>query len=165
MSFLASSPVLTKGAAAMRRARAVPSRSLAAIALLALSLPLLGAGSPLAAEPGTAESVRNRVVPTMQAEATSCPADWVCVWEHADFAGTMVQVHDCCGWLNFSDVGFNNMMSSWRNRKGVDAKVAENADGGGDRLCLNNGASDSWVGSAWNDRASSIKIFASSTAC
>ncbi len=82
------------------------------------------------------------------------------VWVH----GTAL-FNDCCAWVNLADLGFNNIMSSWRNRKAVDAKVAEFADGGGERLCLDSFSNSAWVGSAWNDRASSIRIFTGDGAC
>lgn len=101
------------------------------------------------------------LVPTAPSD---CPVNWVCLWEHQNYTGQMVQYRDCCPWYNLGDVGFNNTMSSWRNRKTVDAKVADNTDGGGERLCLNDGAQSASVGS-WDNRATSIKIFSSSGAC
>lgn len=77
----------------------------------------------------------------------------------------MVAFSGCCTWINLADHGFNNRMTSWRNRKDVDAKVAKWADGNGDRLCLNNNSSNASVGSAWNNEATSIKIFSGSGAC
>ena len=94
-----------------------------------------------------------------------CPADHVCLWEDRDYSGQMIVVFSCCDWRNLADVSFNNRMSSWRNRKGIDAKVADFSDGNGDRLCLNNNSSSAFVGSAWNDRATSIKIFSGAGAC
>lgn len=97
--------------------------------------------------------------------ANDCPVDYVCLWQDQDFNGARVQYLSCCAWYNLADVGFNNMMSSWRNRKSVDAKVAENADGNGERLCLNNGGQNASVSAAWDNRASSVKIFSGSGAC
>lgn len=97
--------------------------------------------------------------------ASDCPVNYVCLWEHQDFVGTRVQYLSCCAWYNLADAGFNNTMSSWRNRKSVDAKVAENADGNGERLCLNDGGQNASVSAAWDNRASSIKIFSGSGAC
>lgn len=99
------------------------------------------------------------------ADFTDCPAGWVCLWEHSNYSGQMVAFSECCSWKNLSDVSFNNVMSSWRNRKAVDAKIADFAGGDGDRLCLNSWSSDGWIGATWNDRASSIKVFSSDTAC
>jgi hypothetical protein len=130
---------------------------------LALVLTISGHISSTSREAGTRfPEVRVALEPVA---ASDCPSGWVCLWQHADFEGAMVMLHDCCAWENLADVGFNNMMSSWRNRKAVDAKVAELANGDGARLCLRSSSSDSWVGSAWNDSASSAKVFASDGAC
>ena len=103
-----------------------------------------------------------QVAPTAPSD---CPLNYVCLWEHQDFTGAMVAYSDCCSWYNLGDAGFNNRMSSWRNRKTVDAKVADFADGNGDRLCLNDGGQNASVSVAWNDAATSIKIFSSAGAC
>jgi hypothetical protein len=104
-------------------------------------------------------------VAVQSADFADCPSGWVCLWEHSDFTGQMVAFKECCSWHNLADVGFNNQTSSWRNRKAVDAKVADLSNGDGDRLCLNSWSSDGWIGATWNDRASSIKIFSSDAAC
>ena len=106
----------------------------------------------------------NVVVNLLPTAASDCPLDWVCLWENPDFLGRMVQYRDCCPWYNLADVGLNNAASSWRNRKSVDAKVADFADGNGNRLCLNNGSQSSSMG-AWDNQATSIKIFSGSGAC
>lgn len=148
----------------MGRARSVGSRSIGPILALVVLFPPLHPGALASATEGVGPAEPSAVEGSTVAFG-DCPQDWVCLWEHTDFAGTMIQIQACCGWLNLADVGFNNKMSSWRNRRGVDAKVAEFADGGGERLCLGNGSSDNNVGAAWNDRASSVKVFASGTAC
>lgn len=148
----------------MGRTRPGRSRRAGPILALVVLLPLVRPGAPTSAAAGVGPG-EDPGVQISTVAFGDCPPDWVCLWEHTDFAGTMIQVHDCCGWLNLADVGFNNKMSSWRNRRGVDAKVAEFAGGGGERLCLNNGSSDNNVGAAWNDRATSVKVFASGTAC
>lgn len=101
------------------------------------------------------------LVPTAPSD---CPIDWVCLWELSNYDGGMVQYRDCCSWYNLADVGFNNKASAWRNRKSVDAKVADNANGSGAILCLNSGSQAASMGS-WDNEATSIKIFSSSSAC
>lgn len=114
----------------------------------------------------TTAKPRPRVLVGLEPTAASdCPSGWVCLWEDADFGGPIVMFRDCCNWENLADYGFNNRMSSWRNRKSVDAKVAEFTNGDGERLCLPSGQMDSWVGSSWNDTASSVKVFPSDGAC
>jgi hypothetical protein len=93
-----------------------------------------------------------------------CPLDYVCLWTNQDYLGSMVAYRDCCAWNNLAGVGFNNIASSWRNRKSVDAKVADNADGNGAILCLNDGSQAASMGS-WDNQATSIKVFSGSGAC
>jgi peptidase inhibitor family I36 len=95
---------------------------------------------------------------------SDCPLDWVCLWANQEYIGAMVQYRDCCNWNNLAAISFNNMASSWRNRKGVDAKIADNTDGNGAILCLNNGSQAGSMGS-WDNQATSIKIFSGSGAC
>jgi Peptidase inhibitor family I36 len=114
------------------------------------------------AETGSGTGVRVALEPAL---ASECPSGWVCVWEHADFEGQMVMFHDCCAWYDLADYGINNAVSSWRNRKSVDAKLATLANGDGDRLCLRSSSMDSALGPAWNDAGSSVKVFASDGAC
>jgi hypothetical protein len=142
-------------------ARRVGSRvTLVAVVFFSAVLPMsLSKGAE--AEASTPDGIT--VIPN--ATAVDCPAGYVCLFEHADFAGTLLLLHDCCAWEDLADYGFNNAMSSWRNRKARDAKVAEFANGNGDKLCLNSSSSDAWVGKVWNDRASSAKIFSDAAAC
>jgi hypothetical protein len=99
------------------------------------------------------------------AGASECPSGWVCVWEDANFNGRMAMFHDCCAWNNLADNDLNNAVSSWRNRKAVDAKMATLADGEGDRLCLRSSSQDGSLGPTWNDTGSSLKVFAGDGAC
>jgi hypothetical protein len=99
------------------------------------------------------------------ADFDDCPPGYVCLWRDADFQGAMLRSNDCCSWINLAPYGFNNVVSSWRNRRSNDAKLAEFANGDGAKLCLNNNSSDNYVGSAWNDRASSLKLFNDSAQC
>lgn len=101
------------------------------------------------------------LVPTAPSD---CPIDYVCLWANPEYLGSLVAFRDCCAWVNLADVGFNNSASSWRNRKAVDAKIADFQDGNGNRLCLNNGSQAATMGS-WDNQATSIKVFSSSAAC
>lgn len=93
-----------------------------------------------------------------------CPASWLCLWEHASYAGRMVRFQDSGYWQSLVPYGFNDVTSSWRNRRAVDARLGENA-GGGTNICVGNGSSASYIGDAWNDRVSSVYITYSSTIC
>jgi hypothetical protein len=94
-----------------------------------------------------------------------CPSGWVCLWEHVDYGGRMLRFSQCdvngdgqCDWQNLGPYDFNDKMTSWRNRKSVDAQWAHAAGGGGLRRCMDSFSSLSWVGALDNDKASSIII-------
>ena len=137
------------------------------LAVLVVALSILAVGS----SPGSSFA-RERIVMhggdvvVMRASLapSDCPLDYVCLWENPDFIGGMVAYRDCCAWNNLANVGFNNVASSWRNRKGVDAKVANFADGNGALVCLNNGSQAGSMG-GFDNQATSIKVFSSSGAC
>jgi hypothetical protein len=94
-----------------------------------------------------------------------CPSTWVCLWHDSNYLGRMLQFHDITTyWQNLTDYGFNDQMSSWRNRNTVDAKWSYDVGGGGTQRCMDAGASASSVGGD-NDEASAIRIFGSSTIC
>jgi Peptidase inhibitor family I36 len=95
----------------------------------------------------------------------SCPAGKVCLFQDANWAGNMVQFSTCCAWDNLANYGFNNMASSWRNRLGVDAQIADGAGGGNPRLCLNSGSFASSMPAGWNDAATSIRVRDAATYC
>ena len=95
----------------------------------------------------------------------SCPSGYVCLWDGANYSGSLFAFNNCCAWINLSDYGFNNAASSWRNRMSVDAQLAMGADGNGSRLCLNNNSSDGNMGTTWNDAASSERIRDAGTFC
>ena len=138
------------------------------VLVLAVAFFTNGLSSALPANGGS----RDRIVmqagdvilfPTMAAPS-DCPSDYVCVWANPEFLGSMVALRDCCTWYNLAGWGFNNATSSWRNRKSVDAKIADFSDGNGDRLCLSNGGQSGSMGN-WDNRATSLKIFSGPGAC
>jgi Peptidase inhibitor family I36 len=91
----------------------------------------------------------------------SCPSGWLCLFQHANWNGRMLQFRDTGFWQNLTNYGFNDQMSSWRNRRGFDARWAEHVGGNGFRRCMATGAAAAYVGDSDNDEASSIKIFTS----
>jgi hypothetical protein len=88
---------------------------------------------------------------------SDCPSGWLCLWQDSNYSGRMLKFHDAGYWQNLTNYGFNDEMSSWRNRRGLDAKWSYDINGGGTRRCMDAGASASSVNG--NDEASSIKIF------
>ena len=99
------------------------------------------------------------VVPALGIESfDSCLTGYVCLFANTSWQGTMVQFNSCCAWNNLSGYGFNETASSWRNRLSVDAQLAKNAGGAGDKLCLNNGSYASSMPGGWDNSASSIRV-------
>jgi|GEM_PF-2489100 len=95
---------------------------------------------------------------------SDCPNGWVCIWEHAYYEGQMLQFQDRGYWQNLSAYGFNDKTSSWRNRINQDARLAENTNGGGNRICMQPNSANPAL--AWfNDLASSIRLYKTSTVC
>ncbi len=97
---------------------------------------------------------------------SDCPDDWVCLWQDRDFRGRMLQFREWQdGWQNLTNYGFNDEMSSWRNRKNKDARWAWHTNGDGTRRCMNANSSSSYVGNGDNDEASSIRIYSDGSFC
>lgn len=107
----------------------------------------------------------------------ACAAGLVCLWEDANYEGDRVTFASCdvdgdgtCDWANLGPYTFNDKMTSWKNRKSVDAKWAWDNNGGGTVRCMNAGSqnpelADNIWGTGDNDEASSVKIFKSDTQC
>jgi hypothetical protein len=104
--------------------------------------------------------------PSLAAPAAviACSAGYTCLYEHRDYGGRRLQWRDV-QLINLNDYGFNDKMSSWRNRNSRDARWYHDVGGRGTSRCMQAGASVSYVGSGDNDRASSLRIYSSSTAC
>lgn len=116
------------------------------------------------------------VVPSALTDGV-CPAGFVCLWEDANYGGVRMMFSLCdmdgdgtCDWVNLGPLGFNDTMTSWKNRKTVDAKWAWDNNGDGTVRCMNAGSqnpelADNIWGTGDNDEASSVKIFKSGTQC
>lgn len=85
---------------------------------------------------------------------------WLTLYEHASFGGRAVSFRDPGYWQNLSTWGFDKAMTSWRNNTYCLAYAAEGAGGGGAWLNLPARSSSANVGTAWNDRASSVYLTA-----
>lgn len=95
----------------------------------------------------------------------SCPSGYLCLFEDVNWGGNMVAISNCCAWNNLSDFGFNNLASSWRNRKNVDGQIAQGAGGAGSRLCLNNNSYASSLPTGWDNTVSSFRVRDAATYC
>ena len=145
------------------------------IALCALGLAANGA---LAAEEPSAAAQAPEVVSSTATVTTysdgnmvveiaafnDCPDGWVCIWEHSNYEGRMLQFQDRGFWQDLSAYNFNDKASSWRNRINQDARLSQHAGGGGNLLCMQPNSSSSTMG-GFNDEASSIRLFKTSDVC
>ncbi|EME51657.1 peptidase inhibitor family I36 protein [Amycolatopsis decaplanina] len=95
--------------------------------------------------------------------ASNCQENYVCLYENRDFGGRRLQFRSP-DLKNLVDYGFNDQMSSWHNRRSVDARWYYNI-GGGTSRCMQAGARASYVGNADNDQATSLRIYTSGSAC
>lgn len=105
------------------------------------------------------------VVPSGGESFDTCPSGNVCLFAETSWQGDMIQLSSCCAWNNLSAFGFDNLASSWRNRKNVDAQIATGSGGGGSRLCLNNNDYSSTMPGGWDNVASSIRVRDAGTYC
>ncbi len=96
---------------------------------------------------------------------TDCPAGWLCLWHDEGYLGRMLEFQSVGYWQNLTDYGFNDQMSSWRNRTSHDAEWSYDINGGGTTRCMASGASAKYVGDGDNDQASAIKIFNTNGLC
>jgi len=98
------------------------------------------------------------------ASFSECPDGWVCIWEHSNYEGRMLQFQDRGFWQDLSAYNFNDKASSWRNRINQDARLSQHAGGGGNLLCMQPNSSSSTMG-GFNDEASSIRLYKTSDVC
>jgi hypothetical protein len=104
------------------------------------------------------------------AEDGTCNDQYVCLFEHVNYnhgdtGGRVLQFTQCnvrgdsnCDWQNLTDYGFNDEMSSWRNKKNADAKWSYDVNGGGTRRCMQAESGATGLGDD-NDEASAVKVF------
>jgi hypothetical protein len=104
------------------------------------------------------------VVPAAPESFDSCPSGYVCLFQDTNWGGNMFTTTSTT-WVNLADYGFNDLTSSWRNRKNVDAQVGLNPGGAGSKLCLNNGSYASSMPSGWDNVVSPVRVRDASTYC
>ena len=95
----------------------------------------------------------------------SCPSGNLCLFDFVNWSGDLFILSSCCAWNNLSNYGFNNRVSSWRNRLSDDGQLAKDAGGGGTKLCLDNNSYSSSMPSGWDNAASSARVRDASTYC
>jgi hypothetical protein len=92
-----------------------------------------------------------------------CLNGHLCLYTNASYTGTLVQFDQCCPWENLGDYHINNDVSSWRNRRANDARLAAAVDGGGDKTCLAAESASPTMPAGWDDLASSARLLTTAT--
>lgn len=109
-------------------------------------------------------------------ESSGCLTGYACLFENRDFNhgndGRVLQFRQCnitgdsnCDWQDLANYGFNDQMSSWRNKKSADARWDWHSDGSGTDRCMDSLSRSSYVGDGDNDEASAIKVFDRDNVC
>jgi hypothetical protein len=103
----------------------------------------------------------------------ACDSGYVCLYEAdnyndapVDHNKRMLQFNNLGG-RNMSSYGFNDRMSSWYNRRGLDAVwfYHDNQQPAGSGRCMQAGGRSARVGEPDNDELSSLWIYSTATAC
>lgn len=83
---------------------------------------------------------------------------WLYLYEHSNYGGRTLKFRDADIWQNLTWWDFNDQMSSYKNNTLCTVYIAEHIDGAGSWLVVSALSSSSWVGSSWDNRASSFYI-------
>jgi hypothetical protein len=96
-----------------------------------------------------------------------CPEDWLCLYQHANYAGRFLWFQDCCYFQYLTDYGFQNQTTSWRNRlDNNDVRFWDMAPSPDKVLwCSDTHAISPNVGAAANDKADKLYIQSSDNYC
>lgn len=98
-----------------------------------------------------------------------CASGYLCFWTDKSYGGRRLQFLDTGLRSNMADYSFNDQMSSWRNRRGLDARWYYDTSGNGTSRCITSGAANSDVGAGGlnfdNDEMSSFRIYGNATTC
>ncbi len=93
-----------------------------------------------------------------------CDPGWLCIYEDTNYGGRRLQWSDPQQDIDLRNHGFNDEMSSWRNRTNYDAHWFYDVFSG-TRRCMNAHTENSNVGSGDNDEATSLRIYTDDRAC
>lgn len=95
-----------------------------------------------------------------------CPSGYVCLFARADLLGVMWYSSVRGQYLNMGDLGFNDVMSSWQNRSGYDARWYFHTGGTPNpNYCMGSGLRQEHLWPSQDDQASTVYIYSSSTVC
>jgi len=97
------------------------------------------------------------LAPQALANLEDCPSTYVCLWNGPTFGEERIQLHNN-GWLNLTDIGFNDVTSSIFNNTNRWAKISRDINGGGEVLCIEPGVGLRFGGTRWDNIASAVSL-------
>ena len=98
--------------------------------------------------------------------SSTCPSGYVCLFADDDLQGSMWYSNDRNRYHYMSTLSWNNVMSSWYNRSGYDARWYFNTSGTPNpNYCMGAGLRCEHPAPGQNDQASAVYIYSTSTAC
>jgi hypothetical protein len=126
-----------------------------------------GTGLPLKIDPRTGlSSPASNPDSVPRTTVIPCDAGYTCLYERDNYGGRRLQWSDRPQDIDsLRAYGFNDQMTSWRNRNSVDARWYYHDNQGGTSRCMNANTNVTNVGTADNDKASSLRIYTSNRAC
>lgn len=94
-------------------------------------------------------------IPVIGNGLNSCPANRVCVWEHANYANAGRAISGNVAYLG--EVAINDAISSVFNNTGVPVRFYVHANYQGGVLVVQPYTAIAYVGATWNDKFSSVR--------
>jgi len=108
-------------------------------------------------------NIKRSITPT----AFICDTGYVCLFEHADLLGSLLEIRSPINtYLYMPNYGFNDVMSSWQNKRGLDARWYYHTGGvPNPNRCMPYPGGQEHLTSADNDQMSTLYIYNSTTVC
>jgi hypothetical protein len=96
-----------------------------------------------------------------------CDSGYVCLYVDGDFLGNLLEIRSPINtYLYMPNYGFNDLMSSWINKRGLDARWYYHTSGTPNpNRCMPSGTHDEHLPVADNDQMSTLYIYNSTTVC
>ena len=95
----------------------------------------------------------------LAATTSSCSSGFQ-LYENIDYGGRELIIYDESIWINLSNYSFNDIVSSYKvGACAVSMTDAANGSGNVYPGATSPGSDVSWIGSAWNDRVSSVYVW------
>jgi hypothetical protein len=107
-------------------------------------------------------NIKRSIAPT----AFICDSGYVCLYEDGDVLGSLLEIRlPINTYLYMPNYGFNDRMSSWINKRGLDARWYYTSGTPNPNRCMFYPGSDEHLPLADNDQMSTLYIYNSTTVC